>query len=132
MKEKIQHRYNFKVRWQPGKQMVISGALSREPVEEAPTINQIDQYQCQVEKLIVHAIQDDDTNNVFGDRKLNQLLKKANEDPNYIMLRRMIETGFPNKKEMLPENCKITGFSEMNYPSSKDLFCCSRRGILYH
>ena len=74
MKEKIQQRYNFKFRWQPGKQMIISDALSRAPVEEAPTSNQIDRHQCQVEKLIVHAIQDDDMDNVFGDRKLNQLL----------------------------------------------------------
>ena len=34
MKEKLQQRFNFKVKWQARKKMMISDALSRAPVEE--------------------------------------------------------------------------------------------------
>ena len=47
MEENIQQRFNFKVKWQPGKEMTISDALPRAPVEEAPIVNSIEKYQKQ-------------------------------------------------------------------------------------
>ena len=50
MKEKIQQMFNIKVKWQPGKKMTVSHALSRAPVEEAPSVNKIENYQTKIEK----------------------------------------------------------------------------------
>ena len=57
------------------------------------------------EKLIVNAITND-AEKVFGDQKLNDLLRKANEDQDYIALRDVVNRGFPPKRNMLTEKLK--------------------------
>ena len=61
MKEKIQQRFNFKVKWQAGKKMLISDALSRAPVEECSDVDLVENCNevTTTEKLIVNAITND-------------------------------------------------------------------------
>ena len=61
MKEKIQQRFNLKVKWQAGKKMIISDALSRAPVEECMEISEVGNFNgvTATEKLIVNAITND-------------------------------------------------------------------------
>ena len=116
MKEKIQQRFNFKVRWQAGNKMLISDALSRSPVEESMDVSEVEILtkfpnltmfpSTPTEKLIVNAIMGDDVEKVFGDQKLNNLLQKANQDPDYVALRDVVNRGFPPKRNMLPEKLK--------------------------
>ena len=100
MKEKLHQRFNFKFKWQAGKKMMISGALSRAPVEECMDVGSVS--NCNdfdvTQKLIVHAIMNDDCEKVFGDQKLNNLLKKANADQDYVALRNVVNCGFPLKR----------------------------------
>ena len=107
MKEKIQQRFNFKVKWQAGKKMLISDALSRAPVEECSDVDLVENCNevTETERLIVNAVTND-AQKVFGDQKLNNLLQKANEDQDYVALRNVVNKGFPPKRNMLPENLK--------------------------
>ena len=105
MKEKIQQRYNFKVRWQAGKKMMISDALSRSPVDEFDVDTQECKDKTATERLIVNAIMNVDAEKVFGDQKLIILLQKANADQEYIELRNLVDKGSP-KRSILPNQLK--------------------------
>ena len=81
MKEKLQQRFNFKVKWQAGKKMMISDVLSQAPVKECMDVGSVS--NCNdfdvTQKLIVHAIMNDDGEKVFCDQTLNNLLKKQTQ-----------------------------------------------------
>ena len=78
--------------------MIISDALSRAPVEECMEVSQVEDFNGGTanERLIVNAITND-VEKVFGDQKLNDLLRKANEDQDYIASRDVVNRGFPPK-----------------------------------
>ena len=107
MKERIQQRFNFKVKWQAGKKMIISDALSRAPVEECMVVSGVGDFNgvTTTEKSIVNAVTND-AEKVFGDQKLNSLLQKANTDQDYIALRDVVSRGFRRQRNMLPEKLK--------------------------
>ena len=106
MKEKIQQRYNFKVKWQAGKKMMIIDALSRAPIDEAIDVDNPQIYKTATEKMIVNSIMNQDVEKIFGDQKLNNLLQKANDDQEYIALRKVVDRGFLPKKNMSAQNLK--------------------------
>ena len=107
MKEKIQQSFNFKVKRQAGRNMIINDALSRAPVEECMEVSEVGDFNgvTATEKLIVNVVTND-AEKVLGDLKLNSLLQKANTDQDYITLRDLVTRGFPPKRNMLPEKLK--------------------------
>ena len=91
MKEKIQQRFNFKVKWQAGKKLIIRNPLSRASVEECMEVSEVGDFNAvtATEKFIVNAVTND-AEKVFGDQKLNNLLQTANADQDYIALRDVV------------------------------------------
>ena len=76
MKEKIQQRYNFKVKWQAEKKMMISDALSRATIDEAYDVHNPQIYRTATERMIVHSLINQDVEKIFGDQKLNTCYKR--------------------------------------------------------
>ena len=81
MKEKIQQRFNFKVKWQAGKKMIISDALSRAPVEEYMEVSHVGDFNgvTTTEKLIINAITND-AEKVLGEQKTEEWEEKTKEE----------------------------------------------------
>ena len=129
-KEKIQQRFNFKVKWQPGKKMYISDALSRAPVEEAPIVNEIEEHHFKVEKAIINAVETNDVDDVFGDQKLNNLLQEANADVDYVALRRLVRDGFPAKRQMVPERLRDFWTSRYEFSEFKGFILMNQQRII--
>ena len=68
------------MKWQAGKKMIISDALSRALVEECMELSEVGDFNgvTATEKLIVNAVTYD-AKKVLRGSKLNDLLQKANE-----------------------------------------------------
>ena len=69
MKEKIQQRYTFKVKWQTGKKMMIRDAMSRAAIDEAIDVDTVHKEKETVtEKMIVNSIINQDVEKNFDDK----------------------------------------------------------------
>ena len=109
MKEKLQQRFNFTVKWKQGKKMFISDALSRSPVSDPPEDNGVGEAEEPNERKIVNAINSKASDHAkldeFGDMNLKKLLETTKADRDYQKLIKLVQNGCNRKMEM-PEKLK--------------------------
>ena len=108
LKMKLDH-LTFRTKWIKGADNEEADSLSRNPCAKAKPSDELDELNnVYVATLAVCGLEDiteiNEATMPIRDQRLQEVIKAAKLDPEYILLRSVIETGFPNEKSGMPES----------------------------